>query len=474
MNVLAEVGGSITAIGYGLAAIGPGIGVGLVFAAYIQSTARQPESRRMTRPTSGSGFAVIEALALLGIAFGFVCRQLPDRRPSTRRSRHVLIAAEGGASTTRSCRSGRRSWSAAIAFALLCFVLMKFVFPRMEQTFQARVDAIEGGIKRAEAAQAEANQLLEQYQAQLAEARTEAAKIRDDARADAEGIRQDILAKAREESDRIIAAGKEQLAAERATIVRELRAEVGTHRGRPGQQDRRRVARRRGAPQGHRRPVPERPRERGGPLMQAASRESYEAAAERLDGVRPRRGAVGGGRHRRRHPLRRRRCCGGEPRLRRALSDPARSGEDRAGLLGRLLRGKVGADALDLLAGAGRRPLVGAVGAARRRPSGSASRRCWPAPTPPVTWARSRTSCSASVRSSPVSRRWPPRSPTRSPRSSSGPTLARDAARRQGPPGHRPPGRGGARRVRWTLLQPVRSPGWSSWPPTGGTGRSRT
>jgi F-type H+-transporting ATPase subunit b len=115
-----------------------------------------------------------------------------------------------------------------IAFALLCFVLMKFVFPRMEQTFQARVDAIEGGIKRAEAAQAEANKVLEQYRAQLAEARTDAAKIRDDARADAEGIRQDVLAKAREESDRIISAGKEQLAAERQTIVRELRAEVGT------------------------------------------------------------------------------------------------------------------------------------------------------------------------------------------------------------------------------------------------------
>lgn len=115
-----------------------------------------------------------------------------------------------------------------VAFAVLCFVLMKFVFPQMEKTFRARVDAIEGGIKRAEAAQAEANELLEQYRAQLAEARTEAARIRDEARADAEGIRQDVLAKAREESDRIIAAGSEQLAAQRASIVRELRAEVGT------------------------------------------------------------------------------------------------------------------------------------------------------------------------------------------------------------------------------------------------------
>ncbi|WP_221330517.1 F0F1 ATP synthase subunit B [Actinoplanes sp. L3-i22] len=115
-----------------------------------------------------------------------------------------------------------------VAFAVLCFVLMKFVFPQMEKTFRARVDAIEGGIKRAEVAQAEANELLEQYRAQLAEARTEAARIRDEARADAEGIRQDVLATAREESDRIIAAGREQLAAQRDSIVRELRAEVGT------------------------------------------------------------------------------------------------------------------------------------------------------------------------------------------------------------------------------------------------------
>lgn len=116
----------------------------------------------------------------------------------------------------------------SVAFALLCFVLMKFVFPQMEKTFQARVEAIEGGIRRAEEKQAEADELLEQYKAQLAEARTEAARIRDEARADAAGIRDDILAKAREESDRVIAAGKEQLAAERQTIVREVKAELGT------------------------------------------------------------------------------------------------------------------------------------------------------------------------------------------------------------------------------------------------------
>ena len=115
-----------------------------------------------------------------------------------------------------------------IAFVLLCWVLMKYVFPRMEQTFQARVDAIEGGIARAEAAQADAAQTLAQYKEQLAGARAEAATIRDEARADAAAIREDVLTKAREEADRIIAAGKDQLQAERAGIVRELRGQMGT------------------------------------------------------------------------------------------------------------------------------------------------------------------------------------------------------------------------------------------------------
>jgi F-type H+-transporting ATPase subunit c len=72
MLTLAAVNGSLAAIGYGLAAIGPGVGVGLVFAAYIQASARQPASARINLPWLFLGFALIEALALFGIAFGFV------------------------------------------------------------------------------------------------------------------------------------------------------------------------------------------------------------------------------------------------------------------------------------------------------------------------------------------------------------------------------------------------------------------
>ena len=115
-----------------------------------------------------------------------------------------------------------------IAFGILYFVLAKYVFPRMEQTFQARVEAIEGGIKRAEEAQAEANATLEQYRAQLAEARNEAIAIREEAHANAAAIRDEMLTRAQEERDRIIAAGRESLAADRQSIIRELRAEIGT------------------------------------------------------------------------------------------------------------------------------------------------------------------------------------------------------------------------------------------------------
>ncbi|WP_439957969.1 ATP synthase F0 subunit C [Modestobacter italicus] len=66
MDVLAELEGSIGSVGYGIATIGPGIGVGLVWAAYIQATARQPESAGLTRTYAFLGFALAEALALIG------------------------------------------------------------------------------------------------------------------------------------------------------------------------------------------------------------------------------------------------------------------------------------------------------------------------------------------------------------------------------------------------------------------------
>jgi len=66
--------GTLNMVGLGLAAIGPGIGVGLIFAAYINGVARQPEARGMLQPLAFLGLAFTEALAIFGLGLSFVFR----------------------------------------------------------------------------------------------------------------------------------------------------------------------------------------------------------------------------------------------------------------------------------------------------------------------------------------------------------------------------------------------------------------
>ena len=81
MSVLAAgLSGSVGAIGYGLGTIGPGIGVGIVFAAYIQATARQPESASATRIYLFLGFAIVEALALIGTVLPYAADKYLSER----------------------------------------------------------------------------------------------------------------------------------------------------------------------------------------------------------------------------------------------------------------------------------------------------------------------------------------------------------------------------------------------------------
>jgi F-type H+-transporting ATPase subunit c len=59
------------ALTYGLAAIGPGVGIGLIFGNTIQSIARQPEAAGRVTGLMWIGFALTESLALIGIAVPF-------------------------------------------------------------------------------------------------------------------------------------------------------------------------------------------------------------------------------------------------------------------------------------------------------------------------------------------------------------------------------------------------------------------
>lgn len=114
-----------------------------------------------------------------------------------------------------------------ISFLLLLFVISKFVAPKFEAVYAERAAKIEGGIEKAEKAQAEAQRTLEQYKEQLAEARAEAARIRDDARAEGLQIIEELREQAQAEAARIVSQGQHQLDAQRAQIVAELRADLG-------------------------------------------------------------------------------------------------------------------------------------------------------------------------------------------------------------------------------------------------------
>lgn len=117
-------------------------------------------------------------------------------------------------------------WS-GICFIVIGLLFWKFVIPKFMAVLEEREESIEGSIARAEAAQDEAKAALEKYNAQLAEARTEASHIREQARTQGKQIVEDAKARATEEHDRIIAVGEKHLQAERERVVAELRKDMG-------------------------------------------------------------------------------------------------------------------------------------------------------------------------------------------------------------------------------------------------------
>ena len=62
----------LASVGYGLAAIGPGIGIGYLVGQSVQAMARQPEMAGQVRTTMFLGIAFAEALALIGFVLKFI------------------------------------------------------------------------------------------------------------------------------------------------------------------------------------------------------------------------------------------------------------------------------------------------------------------------------------------------------------------------------------------------------------------
>ncbi|WP_405777137.1 F0F1 ATP synthase subunit B [Streptomyces sp. NBC_00859] len=115
---------------------------------------------------------------------------------------------------------------------LLCFfivfgILGKKLLPNIQKTLDERQDAIEGGLERAAEAQAEATQTLEQYKAQLAEARHEAARLRQEATEQGATIIEEMRAEGQRQREEIVAAGHAQIETDRKATAAALRQDVG-------------------------------------------------------------------------------------------------------------------------------------------------------------------------------------------------------------------------------------------------------
>ncbi len=118
-------------------------------------------------------------------------------------------------------------WSALI-LVVLGFFFTKYAMPRIVVILDERTERIEGGLAKAAAAQAEAAALLEEYHRKLAEARGEAARIREEARAEGDGIVADARTRAGEEANRMVEVAQRQIEAERTQAEVSLRGEVGS------------------------------------------------------------------------------------------------------------------------------------------------------------------------------------------------------------------------------------------------------
>jgi F-type H+-transporting ATPase subunit b len=115
-----------------------------------------------------------------------------------------------------------------IAFLIVFGLLAKVLMPRITKTLEERTARIEGGLKHADEAQAEASRVLEQYRAQLAEARHDAARLREEAKEQGAQIKAELIAEGEAQKQRIVGSATAQIEADRQQALISLRAEVGT------------------------------------------------------------------------------------------------------------------------------------------------------------------------------------------------------------------------------------------------------
>jgi F-type H+-transporting ATPase subunit b len=174
------------------------------------------------------------AAALLGGAMLFALAQPASADPSVEANKELRECVEkalrGGNSDLRNaiddCHKAKSIvvpagpellWG-SIAFLIVLGVLVKFAFPTLKKTMQARQDKIREDLEGAETARADAEREREDYRQRIQDSRQEAVTILEAARGDAERVRADIIARAETEANEIKARANDdiRLATERA------------------------------------------------------------------------------------------------------------------------------------------------------------------------------------------------------------------------------------------------------------------
>jgi F-type H+-transporting ATPase subunit b len=114
------------------------------------------------------------------------------------------------------------------AFALLLFLLAKYIIPPINRAMTARQDAIREQFAELDEAKSEAVAAEEEFKSQIADARHEAARIREEAREQGAQIIAEMREQAQTEAARIVEHAHAQIEADRKAAQASLRSEVGT------------------------------------------------------------------------------------------------------------------------------------------------------------------------------------------------------------------------------------------------------
>lgn len=115
-----------------------------------------------------------------------------------------------------------------IAFAIVFLFVRQWVWPSLTRTMEERQTAMQGQYSEAEKAKQEAESLLSDYKAQLADSKNEGNRIIEEARSTAEQMKSEVVAKAQADAEEILAKAREEAENEKSRALAEARKEVGS------------------------------------------------------------------------------------------------------------------------------------------------------------------------------------------------------------------------------------------------------